>query len=130
MTTRRANYAVFSVLEYLAPSESALDVPWAEFAGNRSSPQEFTVPTDDATDVYVELQAYDVDAFGHEILLNGEPLTGFDIPPGDGWQYWMDRATETELLEGENTFRVERDADTKDAFAIGAVVVNWKEPVE
>lgn len=130
MTTYRANYALCSVLEHLGPSDDSLDVPWAEFAGDRSSAYEFTVPTDAATDVYVELQAYDVESFGHEILLNGDPLTGFDLPPGEGWQYWMDRATGTSLREGENTFRIRRDTETRDAFAVGTVVVNWKEPVE
>ena len=82
------------------------------------------------TDVYVELQAYDVGAFGHEILLNGDPLTGFDVPPAEGWQYWMDAVTEQELRTGENTLRIRRDTDTDDAFAVGNVVVNWREPAE
>ena len=129
MATRRANYALVTVLEQLGPSADALDVPWADFAGDRSSVGEFTAPAG-ATDVYVELQAYDVGAFGHEILLNGDPLTGFDVPPAEGWQYWMDAVTEQELRAGENTLRIRRDTDTDDAFAVGNVVVNWREPAD
>jgi hypothetical protein len=125
----RANYALVTVLEQLGPSADALDVPWAEFAGDKSSIYEFSVPAD-ATDAYLELQAYDVGSFDHEVLLNGEPLSGFDLPPAEGWQYWMDAVTEERLRAGENTLQVRRDTASGDAFAVGNVVVNWKEPVE
>jgi len=125
----RANYALVTVLEQLGPSADALDVPWAEFAGDKSSVYEFHVPAD-ATDAYLELQAYDVGSFDHEILLNGDPLSGFDVPPAEGWQYWMDAVTEERLQAGENTLQVRRDTASEDAFAVGSVVVNWKEPVE
>jgi len=125
----RANYALVTVLEQLGPSADALDVPWAEFAGDKSSVYEFTAPAD-ATDAYLELQAYDVGSFDHEILLNGEPLSGFDLPPAEGWQYWMDAVTEERLQAGENRLQIRRDTASEDAFAVGNVVVNWKEPVE
>lgn len=126
----RANYALLPVLEQLGPSEGGLDIPWATFAGDRTSAYEFTVPTDEATDAYVELQAYDVGTYGHEILLNGEPLDGFDVPPAEGWQYWMDTLSGGELREGENAIRIRRDASASDSFAVGNVVVHWKEPTE
>ena len=126
----RADYALLPILERLGPNENALDVPWATFAGDRTSEHGFTVPTDEATDVYVELQAYDVGTYGHEILLNGEPLSGFDVPPAEGWQYWMDAAPESGLREGENALRLRRDASTDDSFAVGNVIVHWREPVE
>jgi hypothetical protein len=128
--TRRANYALVPILEHLGPSAERLDVPWAEFAGDRTSEYDFTVPTAEATEAYIELQAYEVGTFGHEIHVNGEPLTGFDIPPAEGWQYWMDAVTGSTLNEGENTIRIERDTETRDAFAVGVVIVNWKEPAE
>ena len=127
MTDYRANYALCSINEYLGPDEGSLDLSWATFGGNRTSEYEFSVPVEDVTDVYVELQAYDVGAFGHEIVLNGEALGGFDIPPGSGWQYWMDSPAEMPLQAGENTLCIRRDEDSRDAFAIGTVVVNWKE---
>ncbi|MFC7047090.1 hypothetical protein ACFQH6_18335 [Halobacteriaceae archaeon GCM10025711] len=126
----RANYALLDVLEHLGDDEDALDVPWATFAGNRTSRLTFEVPSSDVTDAYFGLQAFDVGAYGHEVLVNDEPVTGFDIPPRDGWQYWVDSVTGTALVEGENSFRVVRDAATEDNFVVGVVTVHWKEPTE
>ena len=125
----RANYALLPVLEQLGPSEQR-GLPWAEFAGNRSSALEFEVPTDDVVDPYVEVQAYDVGQYGHEILVNGDPLTGFDLPPGEGWQQWLDAITGASLAAGTNTIQIHRDTATDDAFAVGNLIVHWKEPVE
>jgi hypothetical protein len=41
----------------------------------------------------------------------------------------MDSVTGAALVEGTNTVRVRRDADTDDAFVIGTATVHWKEPV-
>ena len=127
---RRANYALLEVLEHLGPSKESLKVEWAEFSGDHSTPHEFTVPTGEATDTYLEVQVYDVGTFGHDIRLNGESLSGFDIPPGDGWQYWMDAVPGQHLRAEENTLQIRRETASEDAFAVGNVVVNWREPVE
>lgn len=127
---RRANYALIDFREHLGEDASALDVPWADFVGSSTSEETFTVPTDDVVDPYVELQAYDVGAYGHEIVVNGESLSGFDIPPAEGWQFWMDELTGADLHAGENTIAIERDTDVHDEFVVGTVVVNWREPVE
>lgn len=126
--SQRANYALVHFSEQLGPDESALDVSWAEYVGDETTEHTFEVPAE-PSEAYLELQAYEVGAFGHEIYLNDEPVTGFDIPPSSGWQYWMDAVTGAELTTGENTIQVVRD-DVHDNFAIGNVVVNWKEPVE
>jgi hypothetical protein len=126
---RRANYALVTVQEHLGPNDQYLDLPWAEFVGDRTSKFEFTVPTDDVTDAYVELQAYDVGEYGHELLVNDAELTGFDLPPSNGWQYWMDAITGTELQEGTNTVQLRRDGDSNDSLAIGTLTVHWREPV-
>jgi hypothetical protein len=128
--TRRANYTLVNFMEQLGEEAGDLDTPWAEFAGNRTDGHVFEVPTDDPTEGFVQLQAYDVSEFGHEIVVNGEPLSGFDIPPSPGWQCWMDSITGAGLVGGENTLRVRRDAATDDAFVIGTATVHWKEPVE
>lgn len=127
--SHRANYATLTLQEALGPSEDHLDVPWADFAGNRSSSHTFEVPTDEAVDPYLQIQAFDVEEYGHDILLNGESLSGFDLPPAEGWQTWMDTITNEGLAAGENSLRIERDTATEDAFAVGTVVVNWREPV-
>ena len=128
--SHRANYARCTVQQQVGPSADALDVPWAEFTGDRTDPVSFEVPTAEPAEPYVEVQVYDVSEFSHEILVNGEPLTGFDIAPGEGWQYWMDTIGAAHLHEGENTIQFRRDADTDDAFVVGTAVVHWKEPVE
>lgn len=126
---RRANHVLLNFGEHLGPSGDLLDVGWAEFVGDETSEQTFEVPTADADDDYLQLQAYDVGEYGHEVVVNGEPLSGFDLPPHNGWQTWMDALTGAELREGENTLRVRRDEGTTDAFVVGAVAVNWTEPL-
>jgi hypothetical protein len=130
-TRTRANYTLLDFQEHLGESSDGLDVPWAEFVGNhRSTEHEFTVPAGPVTEPYLECQLFAVDSYGHEIIVNGDALSGFDIPPAPGWQYWMDTITGAELIEGENTIRFVRDADTRDDFVIGSVVVHWKESIE
>jgi hypothetical protein len=128
--SHRANYATLYLGVQLAPEGRALDLDWATNVGDTTDPHEFEVPTDDPQDAYVGLQAFDVGEYGHEIEVNGEPLSGFDIPPNDGWQYWVDTLTGTGLHEGTNTLRIRRDPDSRDAFAVGTVTVHWKEPVD
>jgi hypothetical protein len=128
--SHRANYATLYLGVQLAPERRALDLDWATNVGDTTDSYEFEVPTDDARDAYVGLQAFDVGEYGHEIEVNGEPLSGFDIPPNDGWQYWVDTLTGTSLHEGTNTLCIRRDPDSRDAFAVGTVTVHWKEPAD
>ena len=128
--SHRANYARCSFQQHLGPTADSLDVSWAEFSGNSTDRVSFAVSTDAPVEPYVEMQVYDVSEFSHEIRVNGTELTGFDIAPGEGWQYWMDTIADTQLRQGHNTIQFRRDRDTGDAFIVGTVVVHWKEPVE
>jgi len=125
----RANYALVEFSEHLGATSGGLEVPWAEFVGDSTTEKEFTVPVAAARDGYVTVQALDVGVYGHEILINGESLSGFDIPPSEGWQCWMDVVTGAELVEGTNTIQVVRDEDSPDDFVVGTVRINWREPV-
>ena len=130
-TQTRANYTILDFQEHLGERSDGLDVPWAEFVGNhRSSKVEFTVPADEISEPYLECQLFDVGEYGHEIVVNGDALSGFDIPPASGWQYWMDPITGAKLEPGENTVQFVRDADSGDEFVIGSVIIHWKEAVE
>ncbi|MBV0902069.1 DUF7383 domain-containing protein [Haloarcula salina] len=128
--SRRATYALCQFQQHLGPSADSLDVPWAEYSGDATDPATFEVPTSRPTDPYVQMQVFDVADFDHEIVVNGEPLTGFDIAPGEGWQLWMDTISPDQLHAGENTLTFRRNADSDDAFVVGAVTVHWKQPVE
>jgi hypothetical protein len=131
MTQRtRANYALVDIEEHLGENRRELDVPWAEFVGDRSGTYTIEVPAAESIDPYVGVQAFAVGAYGHEIYVNDEPLSGFDLPPAEGWQYWIDRITGTVLEEGENTVSIGRDTETDDGFAIGTLGVHWKEPID
>ena len=127
--SHRSNYALLSFQEALGPNKDAFDELWADFTGDRSSAHTFEVPTDDPRDPYLQMQVLDVAEYGHDVLVNGESVSGFDIPPGDGWQTWMDPITGHPLQAGENTLRIERDTTTDDAFVVGTVVVNWREEI-
>jgi hypothetical protein len=127
----RANYATINVGAQLAPETRTLDLDWADHVGDETDAHEFDVHTADAAEAYVGIQAFDVDAYGHEILINGDRSSGFDIPPSDGWQYWVDTLGDAvDLVAGTNDVRIVRDADTDDAFAVGTVTVHWKAPDE
>ncbi|MFC6990162.1 hypothetical protein ACFQJD_18330 [Haloplanus sp. GCM10025708] len=126
----RANYATVYVGAQLTAGGRRLDLDWATDAGDATDVYEFTVPTADATDGYIGIQAFDVGEYGHEIVVNGDPTSGFDVPPSEGWQYWVDTLTDVELHEGTNTLQIRRDPDSGDSFAVGNVTVHWKEPVE
>ena len=125
----RANYATVYVGATLGPP-GRLQLDWASRAGDVTDRHEFTVPTAEARDAYVGIQAFEVGEYGHEIEINGNALSGFDVPPNDGWQYWVDTLSNVDLRDGTNALRIRRDADTDDAFAVGTVTVHWKEPVE
>jgi hypothetical protein len=124
----RANYATVFLAAQLGPDDGQLDLEWATPAGDETAAFEFEVPTAEPSDGYLGIQAFDVGAYGHEIEINGSTLPGFDIPPNQGWQYWVDTLTDVSLVEGTNTIRVRRDTSTDDSFAVGNVIVHWKEP--
>jgi hypothetical protein len=126
----RANYALVDVGEHLGEDRKELDVLWADFVGDRSTEHTFSVPTETTIDPSVGVQAFDVGAYGHEIYVNDEPLSGFDVPPAEGWQYWVDRITGAALREGENSFHVARDMGTDDGSMIGTAWIHWKEPLD
>jgi hypothetical protein len=131
MTDRTgANYALVDIEEHLGENRNGLDVPWATFVGDRSSEHTVSITAETTLEPYVGVQAFDVGTYGHEIYVNGDPLSGFDLPPADGWQYWIDRITGAALSKGENTIRIERDADTDDGFVIGTLGIHWKEPLD
>ena len=125
----RANYATMYVGAQLAPETRKLDLDWADDVGDETAALEFDVPTADPTDGYVGIQAFDVGEYGHEILINNNPINNFDIPPNEGWQYWVDTFGDAvSLSEGRNSVRIVRDEETTDAFAVGTVTIHWKEP--
>lgn len=128
--SHRANYATVFIGSHLHPPDERLNLDWADDAGDETDVFEFDVPTDEPQEAYIGIQAFDVGEYGHDIEINGDPLSGFDIPPGDGWQYWVDTVVGAELVEGTNTIRIVRDESTDDAFAVGTITVHWKEPVE
>ena len=126
--SRRTAHALVDFGELLGPHEESLDVPWAEFVGDKSSEATFEVGSD-PQDAYLEIQAYDVGTFEHEAVVNGNSLSGFDLPPHDGWQCWVDTVTGVDLVEGENSLRFRRGEESDDAFVVGSVVVTWTEPI-
>jgi hypothetical protein len=125
----RANYAVVYAGAQLGPEDRSLGLDWAERVGDETPVYEFEVSTDDTHEPFVGLQAFDVGSYGHEIEINGETLSGFDIPPNDGWQYWVDSLTGASLHAGTNTIRIRRDPTTDDALAVGTVRIHWKEAI-
>ena len=130
MAKHRANYALVSFQEHLGPDEEGLDVPWASFSGDKTDAHTFDVPTADPREAYVQMQVYDVGTYDHDVVINGDALSGFDVPAREGWQYWMDTVTAARLEDGQNTIRFRRNTDSDDSFVVGTVAVHWKEPVE
>ena len=127
----RANYAVVPIQSLLGPDSAPeiLDLDWATFVGAETPTFEFDVPVAEPRDGYLGIQAFEVGDYGHDVLINGEALSGFDVPPNDGWQYWVDTITGASLEKGTNTIRIRRANEGADAFAVGTVTVHWKEPI-
>ena len=125
----RATYETVFIGEQLGPEDIRLALEWAEYVGDET--REVTIDIDgEPTDGLFGLQAFEVGTYGHEVVINGEPLSGFDIPPNDGWQYWMDALTGATLQSGENTIKIVRDPGSDDAFAIGMMVLQWKDSAD
>ncbi|ELZ94820.1 hypothetical protein C440_07087 [Haloferax mucosum ATCC BAA-1512] len=122
-----ANYATVFIGSHLHPTTETLALDWADDVGDETDAFEFEVPTDEPREPYIGIQAFDVGEYEHEIKINGESLSGFDIPPNDGWQYWVDTITGADLVEGTNTIQIVRDDSGYDAFAVGTVTIHWKE---
>lgn len=80
-------------------------------------------PIDDA---YLLITAHNVSHQSHEIRINNQPLSGWDIPiHNPGWQTWMDRIQPGILKTGMNSITIVRSAD--DDFTVKDIVVNWRE---
>lgn len=127
--SRRSNHALVSFQAELGPEDASLGLEWADHVGDATPDRAFEVHTDDARDAFVGIQAYGVGDYGHEVIVNDTPLTGFDLPPHDNWQYWLDSVTGTALRDGTNRIRIERDVESDDCFAVGTVLVQWTEPI-
>ena len=123
----RADFNFFTINAHLGDKVGDLNVPWATFYGNQTPVMYFHiegVPTDDA---YLLMQAFDVHSGGHRVLINGQDLSGFDIPPEpNGWQTWMDAIDRSLLHQGINTLQIKR-ASGGDNFVIANVAVHWRE---
>jgi hypothetical protein len=80
-------------------------------------------------DGYLLVTVRSVDSDKHRIRINGQELSGFDIPlpPGNtnAWFTYMDRIQPGVLKPGTNTLQIVRSAN--DNFVIRDVVVHWRE---
>lgn len=77
---------------------------------------------------YLMVTAYDVQSYGHRVVINGLDLNGFDIPPCPGrWQTWMDLIDTAFIAPGNNTFQIIKKTGSTDNFIIGTVVIHWRE---
>lgn len=77
---------------------------------------------------YLLIQARDVEANNHRILINNQELPSFDIPSdaNDQWFTWMDRIPEGFLKVGQNRITIRRVANN-DNFRVANVAVHWRE---
>lgn len=124
----RSDFVAIYFGEHLGDNANDLNVPWATFVGNQTTVKNFYISDQPAGNAYLMLQAYDVHQTGHRILINGQNLSGFDIPRETGsWQTWMDVIDSGLLRFGNNTIQIQRDADTGDNFVVGNVVIHWRE---
>ena len=80
-------------------------------------------PIDDG---YLLITAHNVSWQTHQIYINSQELSGWDIPiHSSGWQTWMDRIPSGVLQSGTNSIMVVRAAD--DDFTTKDIVVHWRE---
>jgi len=100
------------------------------FVGDQSSLQEFAIDGLPLGRGYVLVQTAEIEAFDHDVLLNGEPLNaGVDLPAGKSatFQTPMALIGERRLRRGKNTLQIRRGAGSEDSFAVYSAVVHWRE---
>jgi len=124
----RSDFRLVVFNEHLGDKAGDIKAGWANFVGNQTTIRNFYIDGYPTNEAYLILQAYDIHKSGHKILINGQDLGGFDIPPDPGkWQTWMDRIDTTKLKKGNNTIQIVRDASTGDNFIVCMVIIHWRE---
>lgn len=78
---------------------------------------------------YLLITVRSVDLESHEIQINDQNLSGFDIPlpPGNSnaWLTYMDRIQPNVLKGGSNNIQITRVGN--DDFVVKDIVVHWRE---
>ncbi|NOK58636.1 MAG: hypothetical protein GFH27_549279n442 [Chloroflexi bacterium AL-W] len=78
---------------------------------------------------YLLITVRSVDTASHRIQINGQDLSGFDIPeaPGDSnaWLTYMDRIQPNVLRGGTNNLQITRVGN--DNFLVKDMVIHWRE---
>ena len=87
---------------------------------------EFPIEGTPIDDGYLLITAHNVTHQDHQIFINNQELSGFDIAMhSSGWQTWMDRIPAGVLQSGTNSIMVVRTFD--DDFTTKDIVVHWRE---
>ena len=87
---------------------------------------DFPIEGEPIDDGYLLITAHNVSWQTHQIYVNGQELSGWDIPiHNPGWQTWMDRIPSGLLHTGTNSIMVVRAAD--DDFTTKDIIVHWRE---
>ena len=95
----------------------------------RDFPVELSPGQEVVDDGYLLITVRSVDTANHSIQINGQHLSGFDIPmpPGDSdaWFTYMDRIQPNALHGGTNNVQITRVGN--DNFVVKDLVVHWRE---
>ena len=97
-------------------------------ASNPSISVQFPIEgtADPIDDGYLLITAHNVSNQSHQISINSQQLSGFDLPIHDpGWMTWMDRIQPGVLKAGMNTLTIVRTFN--DDFHVKDIVVHWRE---
>ena len=87
---------------------------------------EFPIEGTPIDDGYLLITAHNVTFQDHQISINNEQLSGFDIAMhSSGWQTWMDRIPSGVLQSGTNSITLVRIGN--DDFSTKDIVVHWRE---
>ncbi len=73
----RSDFTTILIQEHLGDKVQDLNVPWAQFVGNQTIPKRFEIDGNPRGKAYLLIQAFSVDEYGHNILINGKELSGF-----------------------------------------------------
>ncbi len=108
------------------------DFEWVTFdetftAASPSHTRQFGVEGNPVRNAYLLIQVFGVNAPNHEIFINGNRLTSFDVPPhaGNQWITWMDGIPYGFLQSGGNDITIRRTSN--DDFRVANVVISWRE---
>jgi hypothetical protein len=127
----RADFEIVRFYEHLGNKKEDLtesERGSTEWQGDKTTKKEFEIDGAPTEDSYIILGLYNVDSWGHKVLINGVEACSITPGPKKNWQTQMlTFKGGAKLKKGTNTIQLVRDTSTGDNFLVDRAVIHWRE---